>query len=211
MQINQAASRPTAIIVADTNWALCRGYSAILGDAGLCEAIRVNSITGCIQHIETWSDSADGLAIIGPNLEPSQVFDFFRWLRRNRPNVKSILISRQATDPIFYIDVAANHVQACLSHEARCEDIAETIANVLSGQTLFSTDVLESAFQPIQISPREQDVLRLMLEEMTYKQIAHVLQLSDRTVNNHAQRIFVKLQVHDRNSAIARADRRGLL
>jgi hypothetical protein len=48
-------------------------------------------------------------------LEARRLFEFLRWLNCNKPNVKSILISTQAADANFYLDVAANHVNACVS------------------------------------------------------------------------------------------------
>lgn len=139
------------------------------------------------------------------------MFQLFRWLHEQKPNVKSILSSRQATDPDFCLDVAASHVKACLPHITRCEDIAGAILDVLAGKILFSSDVLEQAFQPIKLSPRERDVLRLMDEGMTYQQIAKELTLSSKTVDNHRQKIFNKLNVNNKEAAVARAHRRGLL
>lgn len=51
----------------------------------------------------------------------------------------------------------------------------------------------------------------LMAEGKPEREIAQALQLSYRTVRNHAHRILIKLNVHDRDAAVARAYRRGLL
>lgn len=200
-----------SFVIADENWALCRGYSAILGDVGLLTAVYVNSIDACVCHVEAWPDAEAGLAIVGPNLGEPVMFHLFRWLHDEKPHVKSILISRQAVDPDFCLDVAANHVQACLPINAPCEDIAQAVLDALTGTILFSSDMLEQAFQPIKLNPRERDVLRLMAEDKTYKQIADVLTLSSKTVDKHVQSIFKKLNVHDHDAAVARAHRRKLL
>lgn len=202
---------PSTIIVADECWAFSRGISTILDGIGLPTEARVNSIADCIQTIEGSPHPGDGLVICGPHLDEQSLFDFFRWLHDNKPDVKSILISTKSSDPNFYLDVAANHVRACLPHGLRCEQIAEAIRDVLTGRVLFSTQVLEQALQPIRVTPAERQVLRLMAGGLSYSEIAAQLALSVNTVRNHADTIQAKLNVHDRDAAVARAYRRGLL
>lgn len=117
----------------------------------------------------------------------------------------------QASDPNFYLDVAANHVRACLPHRLRCEQIAQAVQDVLSGHMLFSTQELEQAFRPITITDAEGQVLQLMADGLSYGKIAIKLMLSLNTVRNHADNIQAKLNIHDRDAAVARAYRRGLL
>jgi LuxR family maltose regulon positive regulatory protein len=58
---------------------------------------------------------------------------------------------------------------------------------------------------------REIDVLTLMAERLRDKEIAERLVLSPLTVKKHSQRIFLKLDVHNRRAAVARARRLGLI
>jgi len=202
---------PPAIIVADECWAFSRGISTILDSVDLLTEARVNSIADCIQTTEQLSNPGDSLVICGPHLPERPLFDFFRWLRCEKPDVKSILISTQAADRNFYLDVAANHVRACLPHGLQCEQIAQAIQDVLSGRVLFSTEELEQAFRPTAITDAERQVLQLMADGLSYGKIANKLVLSLNTVRNHANNIQAKLNVHDRDAAVARAYRRGLL
>lgn len=52
------------VVIVDENWALCRGYSAILNDVGL-STIRVNCTTDCIRKLQALSRPDDGLVIVG--------------------------------------------------------------------------------------------------------------------------------------------------
>ncbi|MGH2616819.1 MAG: ATP-binding protein, partial [Thermomicrobiales bacterium] len=61
------------------------------------------------------------------------------------------------------------------------------------------------------LTRRERDVLRLVAEGGTDKEIAAALQLSRRTVSNHVGAILTKLGVESRTAATAVAVRRGLL
>jgi len=63
----------------------------------------------------------------------------------------------------------------------------------------FAPDVLEI------LSEREQEVLILLVQGQTNKQIAGQLTISVNTVKKHVQSIFTKLNVDNRAAAVARA------
>lgn len=60
------------------------------------------------------------------------------------------------------------------------------------------------------LTPREQEVLRLIAQGLRNREIAEKLVISEKTVGNHVSNIFTKLQVNDRSQAIVRALRGGL-
>jgi DNA-binding NarL/FixJ family response regulator len=55
------------------------------------------------------------------------------------------------------------------------------------------------------LTERERDILRLICRARSNKQIAAELDLSEKTVRNHASNIFAKLDVHSRQEAIVAA------
>ncbi len=59
------------------------------------------------------------------------------------------------------------------------------------------------------LSPREFEVLRLLVEGHTNRGIADTLSLSPRTVENHVLHIFTKLGVESRTAAVTLAFRNG--
>jgi DNA-binding NarL/FixJ family response regulator len=60
------------------------------------------------------------------------------------------------------------------------------------------------------LSPREREILTLLAEGKTEKQIAAALVLSPKTVATHIQNLLRKLGVHSRAEAVAAAYRDGL-
>ena len=63
----------------------------------------------------------------------------------------------------------------------------------------------------LHLTKRELDVLRLVAEGHTDREVAEVLVISPRTVNRHLSNIFVKLDVSGRAAAVAYAIRQGLV
>lgn len=55
------------------------------------------------------------------------------------------------------------------------------------------------------LTDRERDVLRLMCQGLSTKQIADSLKLSYHTIDTHLRNIYSKLKVHSRSEAVARA------
>ena len=64
---------------------------------------------------------------------------------------------------------------------------------------------------PESLTPREMDVLRLLVEGLTNQGIAQTLTLSPGTVKSYLQTIFQKLNVSDRTQAAVKAIRLGLV
>jgi DNA-binding NarL/FixJ family response regulator len=62
---------------------------------------------------------------------------------------------------------------------------------------------------PVQLTPREMDVLQLLAEGLSNKEIAQRLSISPRTVNFHLDNIYSKLHVTSRTEAAVYALRHG--
>jgi non-specific serine/threonine protein kinase len=99
-------------------------------------------------------------------------------------------------------------------HALRLEEAA-TLALELLGEIAPILDGGEHAAKtPAEASPlsaREQEVLRLVAEGLTSKQIGQQLFLSPRTVDHHLNSVFNKLGVDSRAQAVAVATRDGLV
>ncbi len=99
------------------------------------------------------------------------------------------------------------------------DTIAELVEAVVEGRPAFSPGlagvVLDAVADPATtaappLSPRESDVLRLVVEGLTARQIAGRLVLSPRTVENHVQRLLRKFDVPGRGALVRYAIEHGL-
>jgi DNA-binding NarL/FixJ family response regulator len=93
-----------------------------------------------------------------------------------------------------------------LSAELLRRLVVEKEAQAQGGTSSTTTSPTEQALPPIEaLTPREIEVLRLVVKGKTNKEIARELVVSDLTVKTHVQRIIRKLGVSDRTQAAVRA------
>ncbi|MBD3636234.1 MAG: response regulator transcription factor [Crocinitomicaceae bacterium] len=77
-------------------------------------------------------------------------------------------------------------------------DILNGVGKILSGETYYSELVenkLEQEENNIVLTPREKEVLGVILEEKSTKEIAEQLHISEKTVEMHRSNLFLKLEV----------------
>ena len=106
------------------------------------------------------------------------------------------------------------------------EELIATVRAVAGGSSQVDQAFLESVLRdlndtqtvqeialelPEPLTPREMDVLRLMVEGMTNQVIAETLLLSPSTVKSYIHTLFRKLAVSDRTQAAVKAIRLGLI
>lgn len=97
---------------------------------------------------------------------------------------------------------------------AALEEIGRAIRTVARGETYLdpriASRVAALAHAP-RLSPRERDVLRLLVEGSSNKEIAAALKVTERTVKFHVTSIFNKLGAENRAQAVTIAHQRGLI
>jgi DNA-binding CsgD family transcriptional regulator len=67
------------------------------------------------------------------------------------------------------------------------------------------------AGEPVALTPRQDEILRLMQEGLTAGAIASRLRISESTVGKHLRDLYARLDTHDRVSTVRAAQLRGLL
>ncbi|ALL75740.1 hypothetical protein AD006_11270 [Pseudonocardia sp. EC080610-09] len=133
------------------------------------------------------------------------------------PGIPVLAVVEPGADHTLVLDA----VRAGATGVAATDDPAELAgiaAAATAGRPAFSPGlaavVLESVAAPAvavpALSPRESEVLRLVVEGLTAKQIAGRLVLSPRTVENHVQRLLRKFGVPGRGALVRRAIEHGL-
>jgi two-component system NarL family response regulator len=94
------------------------------------------------------------------------------------------------------------------------EELLNTIRDVHSGKLCISPAVaqrLAERTSQAELTPRETDVLKLIVKGLSNKEIGNELFISEVTVKLHVSNLFAKLRVSDRTKAATLALQRGLI
>lgn len=182
------------------------GMRGCLNQGGHLVLSEARNLEETLQQLETLRPD---LALLGPNLTENETLATCREINCQWSSIKTIIVSSYAEDPLFRADAIYAGTAGCLLPSVSHENCLEAVAKVVAGQSLFHHDELAHGYQPIKLTPREREILKLLSEEKKDKQIAKTLGTSVTTVRNHTQHILEKLEVHNRQEALRRAKRRG--
>ncbi|MGE5809178.1 MAG: response regulator transcription factor, partial [Nitrospirota bacterium] len=69
----------------------------------------------------------------------------------------------------------------------------------------------DAAGEPFLLTQREIEIVKLVEEGLTYKEIGERLSISTHTVHTHIKNIYEKLQAKGRNDAIIKARKKGII
>jgi len=91
--------------------------------------------------------------------------------------------------------------------------IAHKILQLVQNNTvsLLQRNVAEKEKTPFNLTDREQEILKLLVRGMLYKEIGNELQISPNTAKKHVLNIYAKLHVNSKAQALALAYEKGLI
>jgi DNA-binding NarL/FixJ family response regulator len=127
-------------------------------------------------------------------------------LRKEAPNVKILVLSvHNNKEYVFRIIQAGAH--GYISKEAPPEELLRAIESVHTGEPFFSPEIARAALNQIvtsggkkepfaQLTSREREVLILIAEGQSNKEIANRLGIGVRTIETHRERIMRRLDIH---------------
>ena len=145
-----------------------------------------------------------------------------RQLKSERANIKIIALSMHS-DMRFVSEVLKAGASAYILKQSAFEDFVNAIKAVMMNRKFLSNDILESVINDYvsqlskseymayrELSHRERQVLQLLSEGNSTKEIAYKLFLSVKTVASHRQNIMQKLGIQNLASLTKFAVREGL-
>jgi two-component system, NarL family, response regulator LiaR len=134
------------------------------------------------------------------------------------PAARVLVLTSFADDSQIFAAMAAG-AAGYLLKDVDPAALADGIRDVHAGRPALHASVAArlmrrgggSTRMPIDITAREHDVLRLLVEGLPNKQIAQRLGIGEKTVKTHVSRVLAKLGVADRTQAAVLAIREGLV
>jgi two-component system nitrate/nitrite response regulator NarL len=122
-------------------------------------------------------------------------------LRDTHPETKLLVVTAQKR-PQVVLEVFRLNVDGIVTKVASLDELREAAKRVCAGKKFYcdkTSELLrESAQRPsVSLSPREEQIVRLVAKGMSSKEIASALNISPKTVSNHRLRISQKLDIND--------------
>ncbi|THF87960.1 response regulator transcription factor [Deinococcus sp. KSM4-11] len=171
------------------------------------------------QGFDVVAEAADGLAALDAcrTLQPDAALldvkmpgmtgiEVCERLRLSNPHVVSVLITTFAEPAIVQAARAAG-ARGYVSKETDPESLARQLRDIVANPEI---DRLPHVNVP-RLTPRESEVLPLLAQGYSNKEIAKNLGVSPDTVKDHLARLYAKLDAGDRTEAVSRARSIGLL
>jgi Response regulator containing a CheY-like receiver domain and an HTH DNA-binding domain len=184
--------------------------------------------------IEVIAEAADGaeareiavrerpdLAILDVRMPKLTGLQVTRELKKQAPEVSVLILSMHDDERYLFEALKAGASGYVLKTQADT-DLMEAIRAVERGEPFLTPaaqqalikDVLERGRQSEdeeELTPREEEIVKLVAEAHTTRQIAEILHLSEKTVENHRGNAMRKLGMRDRVELVRYAIRRGLI
>jgi DNA-binding NarL/FixJ family response regulator len=143
------------------------------------------------------------LDVMLPNLNGSEVL---RRLKSKNPKINILVFSATSSNAVVS-RLLKSGVTGFIEKDAGLAELEKAIALVSEGRSYFSPRVVE-AMRELMVSggqddsldsltPREREVLQMIAESYSNKQIATKLGMSARTADTHRTNIMKKLDLHD--------------
>jgi DNA-binding NarL/FixJ family response regulator len=140
-------------------------------------------------------------------------------IARVSPQTRSILLTMY-TEEHHILDALRAGVRGCVSKTQAAEHLLEAIRAVQAGDVYLSPSVSGAIVQaylakadptPDPLTGRERQVLHLIAEGKTTKEIAGILGVTPKTVETHRAKLMEKLDIHGTAGLVRYAIRQGLL
>ncbi len=186
------------------------GLSALLNDQP--DMTVVGSAASVAESVARAEDLKPDVAVVDFRLTDGTGADAGLGIRQVRPDTKLIFLTREDSDAARFAAIEAG-ASAFIHKSQAASEVVNAIRTVAAGGTLFTPRTIatllnkrrEMDSQLESLTPREKEVLRLMAEGTSSRDIAARLGISYTTVRTHIRSLGSKLGVHSKLEAIVKA------
>ncbi|MFC1558280.1 response regulator [candidate division KSB1 bacterium] len=212
------------LFIVDDNRLLREGLALMLSDQK--DIVVIGTAPSGQKALKQIKDLQPEVALIDIGMPGKDGIEVTKALHQDLPEVKVIILGMiDLTDEIMAcIEVGAS---GYVLKEASFEYLVETIRSVNRDESFCSPRMTASLFSriaelasdkiprisqdSIKLTARELEIIKLIAEGLSNKEISQRLFIETQTVKNHIHNILDKLQLHNRLEAVQYARERNLL
>lgn len=142
--------------------------------------------------------------------------DAVKMIKQHFPGIKILMQTIFEEDDKIFQSIC-NGAEGYILKNTAPEEILESIREIHEGgapmtpaialkvMRMFKQNLSADKDESFHLSSREKEILKCLVEGMSYKMIADSCFISTETVSGHIKNIYKKLQVHSKSEAVAKA------
>jgi len=204
------------ILLADDHMMVRQGIRALLEKEGFEVVAEAMDGREAVRLAEKLKPDVAVLDIAMPLLNG---IDAAREIRRASPRTKTTLLTVHEENQ-YVVEALRAGVTGYVVKTKAADDLVKAIKEVSLGAVYMSPGVSREAVRAYLdgtepsndgLTPREREVLQLVAEGKTTKEVAAVLGISVKTAESHRSRIMEKLDIHETASLVRYAIRLGVI
>jgi two-component system, NarL family, response regulator len=202
---------PIRILIADDHPVVREGLAASLNRVPDMEVV-CEAVTGT-EAVELFVKHLPDVALLDLRMPQMDGVEAVSAICKQFVQARIIILTTYEDDEDVYRSLRAG-ARAYLLKDTRLEDLIECIRIVHAGKNYIPPSIgakLAERMKGAELSSREVDVLRLMADGKSNKEIAGSLFVSEGTVKGHVNHILAKLGANGRTEATRIAMKRGLV
>src|ERR1700686_3714351 len=211
----QWGTMPTRIILADDHAIVRQGIKSLLEREGMQVVAEAADGREAIRHAEALAPDVVVMDIGMPTLNGMEAA---RELARCCPKVRPILLT-QHDEPQYVSAALRAGVKGYVLKSQITGDLVQAIQQVLRGQVYLSPGISGSVMAALHsktqsadpLTSRERQVLQLIAEGKSTKDVAALLGVSVKTAESHRSRLMQKLDIHETASLVRYPVKHGLV
>src|SRR5215510_6034631 len=175
---------------------------------------------GAFAHCERVLDNIDethpDVILMDIELPVVSGIEAVKLIRSKYPDIKILMETIFEEDEKIFQSIC-NGAQGYILKNTPPEGILRAIQEIFEGGApmtptiaskvlrLFKSNLSDNSDDEYSLSSREKEILKCLVEGMSYKMIADTCFISSDTVNGHIKNIYRKLQVHSKSEAVVKA------
>src|SRR4249920_3972970 len=159
------------------------------------------------------------VALLDVRLEEGNGVEACREIRSRNPRTACLILTSFADDEALFQAIMAGAAGYVLK-QIKGADVVEAVRSVAAGRSLLDPSVTARVLERLRkgseedellarLSPQERNILRLIADGLTNRQIAEQVHLAEKTVKNYVSNLLAKLGMERRTQAAVYAARLG--
>jgi two-component system, NarL family, response regulator NreC len=207
---------PTKVLLADDHRIVRDGVKSLLERQGY---VVIAEASDGQEAIRMALFSPPDVAVLDVTMPLLNGLDAARQILQKSPATRIIILTMHA-EKTYVLEGLRIGIKGFVTKTHASEDLIRAIREALKGRTYLSPEVSEAVVEAYQnhhdlsrdpLTPRERQVLQLIAEGRSSKEVASLLSISTKTAETHRSRILEKLDIHEVAGLVRYAIRRGLI